>query len=451
MTCSLALRVSGLAALFCLATSSAALAQTAAAPPPTIAPPNDAPLAVELHGDLLPNDLLEAALRRELPRSTTTTTGRVNGEHLTLTWRRSSRELAVSYDNGAQTITRVVSADDDPARVADDAALLAANLLREDVASRPAPPPAPTSAPAPAPAPPPPKPRTEPLAYVPAVASFAYPLATNLQHPWARTNFEFNALYGRVGALEGLQLGMFGMVLGNRARGASGDVLGAQISALANVATGHVRGAQTSASNIAVGGLSGAQIGGVNVVGDRVRGVQIGGINVAAGPVQGVQVGLVNYAKDVEGVPIGLVSVTKSGGVHPTAWWSSATYGNLGVKFATRYTYTMPYGSMHHAYNRALLGGGFAVGARVPILDWLRVELDVGMAYMIAPMTSRTPAGAEYNERLLQPRVRAALHVSPLKHLTFFAGGGAVAPMRFVNDDLQRASIRPEVFAGLAL
>jgi hypothetical protein len=41
-----------------------------------------------------------------------------------------------------------------------------------------------------------------------ATASFFYPAATNYNKPEVETHFSFNVLYGRVGGLDGLELGL---------------------------------------------------------------------------------------------------------------------------------------------------------------------------------------------------------------------------------------------------
>lgn len=423
------------------------------------APP---PLSVVVHGDGLPGVLLQTTLGKELGRPVVFLEPAVGAERLTITWRKANHELAVSYDNGARTVARVVAAPNVAERVVDTASLLAANLLREDVArEQPAALPAPvvTAPPlAPAAAAPPPVAPAPPRAVesLPAVASLAYPLATNLFSPWARTNFELNLIYGRVGALEGLQIGALGLAVGSSSHeSATGDVHGAQISFLASVATGVVRGAQLGmVGNVAASGLMGLQLGAVNVAADPSRGVQLGLVNVSAGPLQGAQVGLINYAKDVEGVPIGIVSVTESGGIHPLAWASSSTLGNLGVKFATKYTYTMPYGSVHHAFDRDLVGGGGAIGARIPLHRYLRIEIDLGFTYLRAVKStpSQLPTGTAWQEELFQPRLRGAFHVSPVKHFSAFLGGGVVSEVRLVDNARDaEVRVRPEIFGGLQL
>lgn len=445
--------------------------------------PSADPLQVVARGDVLDEEALRAALGKELGRPVQLVHGAEaasSGERLTITWRRTSRELAVSYDARGRTVARVVAAPEAPAKVIEEASLLAANLLREDIARPDEPAVAPASPPEPAPASEPapaatPSTKASRRKALPgrslAVVSFFHPLASNYAEPWVRTRFELNLLHGRIGALEGVQLGTLGMVLARDEPGsAPGTAQGLQLSLLASVATGEVTGmqiggvgtvasagldgVQLGAINVAALRARGVQLGGANVVAGSVRGVQLGGVNIASGAVRGVQLGLINYAKDVDGVPIGVVSVTESGGIHPTAWSSSSTFGNAGVKFATRYTYTMPYMSVHHAFDRLLLGGGGAIGARIPLGRYLGVELDVGFTYLVAP--TQTPStekpNARWTERLYQPRVRGALHVSPLKHFSVFAGAGLVTQVRVVDvSERAEVSVRPEIFAGLQL
>src|SRR5581483_3327234 len=154
---------------------------------------------------------------------------------------------------------------------------------------------------------------------VPVTASLFFPLASNWQAPHARTMLAVNVVYGRVGAVDGLQVGTVNQT--------DDRVTGAQLALLLN---------QT-------GAVSGLQVAPVNMAGD-VRGMQLGLVNVAR-KVRGVQLGLINVADDMSGVPIGLISVSKDGGVHPTAWTSRTSLINVGVKFATRNTYTQFSGS----------------------------------------------------------------------------------------------------------
>ncbi len=265
---------------------------------------------------------------------------------LTVSWRSSRGEMAVSFhDPSRGVVLRVVSAPADVDKAMQLSVLLAANLFRDDATELMGP------TPAPAPSPPavvPPDPVSQAAAtplpsqrqYKLATFSFLHPLSTNGSDPDIRTRLNLNLLYGRVGELDGLQLGFFGVVGGNASgaqlsflanvtqgtmegiQGASvfnlakGGVVGLQVAFLSNLSGSRVKGVKASlGANVAREKVTGGQVSSVNVA-DDVEGFQIGFINVA-NKVKGLQLGLINVADDVEGVPLGLVSVTKSGGGAP--------------------------------------------------------------------------------------------------------------------------------------
>ena len=309
----------------------------------------------------------------------------------------SRNELAVSLEEpGREMVTRVVPAPSEAGALIQRAAWLAGNLLRDEASEllperRPAaPPPA---------APPPAPPRVEapailtvaptptPHRFSPVTAALFFPLATNFDAPDVHTRLNLNVLYGRVGALEGMQLGganqvdgeVSGAQLGFLFNVAGGDVRGLQVASVANLARsdvhgfqvalltnhahGDLEGFQVSAVNTTGGDADGGQFGAINVAGGDVRGLQLGFVNVARN-VRGIQLGLVNVADDVEGVPIGIVSVTKTGGVHPVLWAGGAAYVNVGIKFSTRYTFTQFSGSATDEAGTRMYGPGLALGFR---------------------------------------------------------------------------------------
>lgn len=414
-------------------------------------------LFLVVRGDSLDSNRLREALTRDLGRAVmlVAQASDAEGDRVTVTYRRDSGELAVSFDAGAHTMTRVIKAEGDSVKVADDAALLAVSLV-QNAEPKQAPKVA-TEAPnqshaalttanegavAAGGAP-----RQKPLL---AVASFVFPLATNYRAPYAKTNFEFNLLHGRIGELEGLQLGSVSIVAGRRGE-ASGDARGAQISMLASVTTGSVHGLQVAPINVAGGGYRGLQLGAVNIAAKESRGLQIGAVNVATGTVTGAQVGFFNYAKDIRGVPIGIVSVTETGGVHLMAWGSTASYGNVGVQFATKYTYSTLFGSVHHAYDRWMLGTGAALGVRVPFAQRFHFEADLMFSYLRAVQGNASPLG-DFHHKLYQPRVRASVRFSLARHLSVFAGAGFMVQVHEHAGGLPvEVQVRPEGFAGIAL
>jgi hypothetical protein len=269
----------------------------------------------------------------------------------------------------------------------------------------------------------------------PASASFFYPLAANWGRPNARTFFDLNVLFGRYGEIDGGQIGVMG---------STGVLRGAQIHGIGSHASGHAEGVQIGGVFTSAESLEGLQIGGVvNHVSKDVDGAQIGLINVAGGRVRGTQVGLVNIADDIEGVPIGLVSVTKSGGVHPVTWASSTTYANVGLKLATRHTYTLFSASMSWPYGHEAYGGGLTLGGHAPIGKTFYADFDIGLTTLAQPSTG---------DVLFYPKTRAILGARFDKHFSIFAGAGIATEARIYNHGADLGvSLMPDFVGGVEL
>lgn len=467
-------------------------------------PAEPPPVRLVVFGDL-PREQLRERLARELGRPVELAAARTNDAvpQITVTWRRD--ELAVAYDEpGRGTVSRVVPGRPTAEATVEDAVLLSASLVKNEADELlgqkapeltplpPAAPPETTEKPEPKPAPA--RPAED---YVPAYVSLFHPASSLAKTPYARTHFGLNLLYGRAGELDnGLQLGLVNVITGgdgkasgrmsgvqlaplfglNYASGAadglqlahlanaSGGLTGTQIAMGANVSAGKTDGAQIAmGANVSTHDLRGGQLAAVNVARD-VSGVQLGFLNVAK-KVEGVTLGLVNVADDVDGVPIGLISVTKSGGVHPVLWSSTSAYANAGLKFATRYTYTMVAGHWIHegarSYDgeggpltlegRDFVGGGFFLGGHVP-LDRAFVDFDLSASPHIATRkTARSDnPQVRYNEVLVDARARAMGGVTILPHLSLFVGVGAVLRVRIVDDGADGLyRVMPELFGGV--
>ncbi len=451
--------------------------------------PDARPVAVALHVDGAGTEptlaSLEGALSEELGIAAVEagSPGSQNARGvLTVTYRAATKELAVSYSDAERgTVTRVVPAPEQAADVPALAALVAGNLVRDLAGEvmREAVPPLPTAPPVSAPPTPSVNARASapPPAHWLGNASFFYPLATNLNEPEVRTNFDFNLLYGHIGQLDGLEVGTVSTV--------SGDATGLQASLLTNLVGGRVsagqlsflynrgrslegvqlalvnrsddsmQGMQLGLLDMAGSPSKGAQISGLNLAGD-IEGLQLGLVNIGK-RVRGAQIGLINIAEDVEGVPIGLVSVSREGGVHPLVWVSDTTYGNVGVKFATRYTYTILSGAVHHAGEYALYGAGLAIGGKIPIAKRIDGDVDVLGLHLFAntPCCRErfTGAIARAHDQSLG-KVRASLRFELLPHLSFFAGSGVTGrvsyPLRGKDTEV-RLTLVPEFFGGIEL
>ena len=187
-----------------------------------------------------------------------------------------------------------------------------------------------------------------------------------------------------------------------------------------------------------------------NVAGD-VDGFQVGLINVAK-RVRGVQLGLINVADDVEGVPVGLVSVTKTGGVHPVLWASSSAYGNAGIKFATKHTYTMVSVAYHDDAGRPLFGPGITLGARIPF-EPLAFSVDLQALHLFGGALCCGNDRALRSHDQSQLKLRAMLAYKAAPRLTVFAGGAATGVARYpaFGPDTTTIDLVPEVFGGIEL
>lgn len=445
-----------------------------------------APILLVVHGDELPREKLRAAMARELHREVAFADAPpANGGIVTVTYRRSAGELAVTWDGPKHgTVSRIVptrKAEDD---VIADASLLAANLAQseaDDVVTPPlpaaVPEPAPPLAAAPAPAP---SADAPPRQLADVNVAFLYPFAMNAGKPGQKVAFDFNVLHSRIGELEGFQLGGVNLVTHTSGQG-TGNVAGVQLAYGINIAAAKVEGVQLASLanfsgaaegwqyafgfnradgdfdglqtawllNRVEGRMRGLQVAGINTSGD-VSGMQIGLVNVAK-KVDGGMIGLVNVADDVDGVPLGIASITKTGGVHPAAWTSPVTLANAGVRLATRHTYTMPMAHYHHAYDRDFYGAGFAIGGRITIDETRHVDTDLGVSWLYAPERSRFGQDS-YHEHLVQPKLRALFGWRFAEHFGLFAGAGLTTQLRIEREG-EEVTIRvgPDFFVGVEL
>lgn len=398
-----------------------------------------------------------------------------DGGVITITWRKSASELAVTWDGPKHgTVSRVIAARPRVVDVIADAAMLAGNLARDEASdlTPDAPPPPPLPEPEPAfviesatPVVTPPAPEKPKEDFMEANGGLIYPLAANFGRPGVRTRFDINVFSSRIGELSGFEIGGLNLVLAGDEHG-TGNVSGWQIGYAANVASGELRGAQTSILVNVAGSGRGAQVAGLNVSGDfrglqlgfldigrDIEGAQIGLFNIARKQ-KGLMLGLVNISEDAEGLPIGLVSVSKTGGIHPEAWSSLTTFANAGIKLATKHTYTMPSFGYTHAYDRDFYGAGFTVGGRFFIDDDKHVDTDLGAAFLYAPERSFRVEDPNdtYHENLVQTKLRALFGWTFAEHFGAYAGVGVTLQAR-IEQDGNRTTFRvgPDFFLGIEL
>ena len=219
-------------------------------------------------------------------------------------------------------------------------------------------------------------------------------------NPYANktTNFHISIFSGRVGGVQGLQLGGISNYVKNDFIGydgtgiyseVGGNFAGVQNTGLVSIVKGRFTGVQdvgiysfvgsdflgvqaTGIMNRVEGSFSGVQMSGIineteDVLGVQmagiinnaqdvegvqmsgivnnakdVEGVQTSGIVNNADHVKGVQIGLINRSKKLDGIAIGLINLSESGNVYGVGWAGGASDYQAGIKFAPNdYWYTI--------------------------------------------------------------------------------------------------------------
>jgi hypothetical protein len=132
---------------------------------------------------------------------------------------------------------------------------------------------------------------------------------------------------------------------------------------------------------------------GLVTVNEQARGIQIGLVNVSRGSVDGIQIGLINVADEAD-ASIGLIPVTKRGGVAFDGWTSDTQLIHAGLKLRARKTYTLlsagiqPIGVNLRSWSAGLgFGGPLVTRKHFSLeLDNLLSVVNPGLAITRAPM-----------------------------------------------------------------
>lgn len=167
----------------------------------------------------------------------------------------------------------------------------------------------------------------------------AVSLADPLQLPQANYNvagIRWDIFYGNSFTVSGVDFGLVGRVNDSftglaltAADWVEGDVVGAQLSGVANIVKGNATGFQTAAFvnyNHGVftgvqaglvnhdGTFNGLQLGGLNWDKGLCYGLQLGVGNVAVSEFRGWSLGLMNYTERLSGLQVGLINVAGDSG-----------------------------------------------------------------------------------------------------------------------------------------
>ncbi|MDI1448887.1 hypothetical protein [Polyangium sp. 6x1] len=413
--------------------------------------------------------------------------------------------LTYHADGEGSIVGRTIDLPDDPERAADTLALLAGNLARDEAAElavllgkRPedkpaaAPNEAPSEVPREAPVEPEPPPvveKSEPPAQEPPAkaappknapapqkAASASPPAPAVGPPetptrtpsleelapcWRRDATQFfaganvlfwlgtstsrganvvhnvsaNLFAGYAAGLDGLEVGLglnierefaCGVQLTTVANIVAGPVRGVQAAGGLNLATslrgvqiggidiaaGPVFGVQMGALDIA-GDVVGAQLGALNIAAGAVSGVQLGVVNVATGPVKGVQLGVVNYA-DRSSLSFGLLNIVRRGRLHIDLWGQETGIVMAGIEHGGDYIHNI-YGigtRVVGSERRLVLSLG--LGGHVNVSKRFSVDVDL-LGYSLHETSNLSTTAF-----LAQARVVGALEIGA--RLGVFAG-----------------------------
>lgn len=340
-------------------------------------------------------------------------------------------------------------------------------------------------------------------AWAPINVGFTWPLATNAGDPDLWTHFDLAILLGRVGFVDGMQLGAIGWI-GHDLRGAqvtlasvvsgrtsglqlggvfaladeevrglqlagligwaSTDVYGIQAAAGATQVYGNLEGIQAAlVTNIARQSLQGVQVGGAVNIG-RVDGLQLGAINVSQ-ELRGVQIGVINVARRIDGLQIGVINVTdelegeslallplpRRGGIHLAAWGSNSLFGNIGLKFSSVHAYSLISVALHSVPRapdsdggprQPIFGAGLTFGARFPLpVEDLGIAADIGAHRLFRDRIALSGG----HDEIYKMRVLLSYRMAP--RLTPFIGGGAYVSLH--GEQTLKTTFGPELDLGV--
>jgi len=245
-----------------------------------------------------------------------------------------------------------------------------------------------------------------------------------------RNGVSIALLWNHAARVDGLTAALGVTVVEERSSGIAMGFIG-------NINRGTHAGAQIAYLFNSAKTVHGAQIATVNKSGD-VAGVQFGLINVG-GNVSGAQIGLINIARRAD-VSIGLIPITKEGGVRFEVWTSDTALINLGLRLPARFTYVFVSGGLHPiAHSGASesqsrgrgweFGGGF--GGHIPIGSGF-IDIDLGAYGVVSGLQS---------PHVLAPMARARLlgGMQIAKRCAFFLG----PTFNILFDDPHRPIDRP--------
>lgn len=154
---------------------------------------------------------------------------------------------------------------------------------------------------------------------------------------------------------------------------------GVLVAGLGNFANGASRGVQVAGlGNFHIDDYEGSQFAGVmNFASSRIYGTQISALYNHARYVKGTQIGVFNYADSLGGVPIGLISIVKTGYHKIEASADEVFYTNLAFRTGVKQFYNILSVSMQPKDGNNVWAFGYGIGTAPRLAKWLSLNIDL--------------------------------------------------------------------------
>lgn len=243
-------------------------------------------------------------------------------------------------------------------------------------------------------------------------------LSINGRHKGKKVRNTFSLSFGwsRAARVDGMAIAMGATIVDEHMQGIAASLA-------ANITRGTHRGLQLTHGYNYAGDLRGVQNGSINRA-LKVQGLQVGFINIG-GSVRGAQIGLINWAKDAD-ASIGLIPITKEGGVRFEVSTSDTAMFNVGLRLPARHTYTFisaglhPFGTKRGHVGTNLergkaweFGGGF--GGHIPVASGVFIDIDMSLWGVTSGLRQGAALGG-------MAKLRTMVGWQAAKHLAIFGG-----------------------------
>ncbi|MGO4288495.1 LA_2272 family surface repeat-containing protein [Chitinophaga sp. RAB17] len=225
-------------------------------------------------------------------------------------------------------------------------------------------------------------------------------------------------------SLRGVQItGAVGQVYGNM-NGAQiqglvgitrGNTIGWQVSGALNYTKGNLEGLQLSGiANYSEKDANGVQLAGAgNISRGIMKGVQISGIFNYARQMDGVQIGLVNIADSVNGYSIGIINIVRRGYKKVVLFSTDVLPYNIAWKAGRSELYSILLGGFGTGENNNGWSIGYGIGKNIPLNKVLSLAAEV---------TAQNTWQGSWNHNTQIYRMQPSLNVKLSKRISLFAG-----------------------------